>query len=125
MKRAIVAAALVLSLAGCQTLYSPPQAVNPAAATSPQMAVQASINAGLVAIIALGETINADQDAGIMQADEAGEYRAKLRALKRDLDAAHDLLVGGDVSGAQSQAELIAKAVTALRIKIAQKARQA
>lgn len=125
MKRALVAAALVLSLTGCQTFYNPPQAVNPAAATSPQMAVQASINAGLVAIIALGETINADQDAGIMLADEAGEYRAKLRALKRDLDAAHDLLVGGDVSGAQSQAELIAKAVAALRIRIAQKARQA
>lgn len=125
MRHVLAVCLLAAALAGCQTLYSPPQAVNPVAATSPQMAVQASINAGLVAIIALGETINADQDAGIMQADEAGEYRAKLRALKRDLDAAHDLLVGGDVAGAQSQAELIAKAVTALRIKIAQKARQA
>lgn len=127
MKRLILAVTcgLWLALSGCQTFYSPPRAVNPAAAQSPAEVVKASINAGLVALISIAQTIDADLAAGLMLPHEHAAYRERIRDAKSRLDDAWALADLGNVADAQKQAEAVTKLINALRLQIATKARDA
>lgn len=120
--------ALFLSLAllvgGCALFQAPPASVNPAAATTPQAAAQASINAGLSAILALAQTTRADAASGVVTVYEANVDLAKLADAKAKLDYAQKILDLGDVNGAEGQAEIATQLITLVRIEIQKRVRK-
>lgn len=120
----VLCIAIGLLIGACQTFTYPPEAVNPAAAKSPRDAVQSSINASLSTVLALGETVRADADAGLVSVAEANADLEKLSAIKGHLDTAQRDLDAGNLGSAKTQQDIAAKLVSAARIGIANRARR-
>ena len=123
MKRAIIAAVLVIAamLAGCSTLggmVKPADLPVSAELSEPAKIAQTAINEANVILIAAADVTYQYVVEGWISKEEGRSYYVVLRDWEQKLIAAQKLLDAGKALDAQSEAELIRKAIVALHKEI-------
>lgn len=114
---------LALLLPGCAMFQPSDIPVSQSLPVAAQNA-QKAINEANVTLTAAANVVSQNFADGILTKEEAQSYIAKIEDYAKKVDSAKKLLDGGDILGAQNQAELLSKLIVALHREVAAKARQ-
>jgi len=124
MRTTFVAIFATIALGGCAGFLAP--AGVPVSKSLPEAArsVQTVINEANILITATANVVAQNAKEGLITETEKVSYRDKLKDMAKKVDSAQDLLRLGDITKAQTQADLIKFAITALHREVAAKARK-
>jgi hypothetical protein len=119
-----ISCALLLALAGCGTLFTPPGEIPVSQQLSPAaQAVQSTVNEANILLAAVASVIGQNVLDGIATKAEGQRQLDQVRAYAAEVDRAQKLLESGEIIAAKDRAELTRRLVVALHREVAARAR--